>query len=94
MSPLTPLVKPVPPVPSPIRLCPWLVKVADHVRAGAAELDQVQGDDRVPDAERPARAVEDAAAGGRAMFSTMVQLSRVAPCVARCRRRRRRRSCR
>ena len=45
------------------QVVPLAGEVAGHVRAGAGEVDQVQGDDRVADVERAARVVEDAAAG-------------------------------
>ena len=66
---------------------------AGHVRPGAGEVDQVQGDDRVPDVERAARDVEEAAAGvGDVLGDGAVEQRRRR--WPRCRRRRSRRSCR
>ena len=77
MSPLTPLVKPVLPVPSPIRLWPWLAKVPDTsgpepVKSTRFRATMVFVTLNVPPGswKRPPPVW--------ALFSAMVQLSRVA----------------
>src|SRR5262249_37497977 len=53
----------------PNQVVPLAREIAGHVRAGAAGIDQVEGDDRVSDGERTARIVEEAAAGVRGVVS-------------------------
>ena len=118
MSPLTPLVKPVPPVPSPIRLWPWLVKPPDTSGPVPAKSTRFRAMIVFRTLNVPPGSWKTPPPVW-ALFSTMVQLSSVASggpdaaavgaggvaadgavgqrspwCWPRCRRRRRRRSCR